>query len=115
MEDFLLVGKYSQIMEHSKWQKEIPYIEFPTDWKIQISPPFAGAVVRFRVKKDKAEVSIYLDCYDKLGYYGEPYWEVYPHNGDVYRCDMADTESLLNAIKESIVKQNSSDETEIKP
>ena len=110
MEDYLLVGRYSQIMEHSKWQKEIPYIQFPADWQVQISPPFAGAVVRFRVKKDKAEVSIYLDCYDRLGCYGEPYWEVYPHEGDVYRCDMSDTESLLNAIKHSILEQNSRSE-----
>ena len=110
MEYYLLVAKYSQIMEHSKWKKEIPYIQFPTDWKVQISPPFAGAVVRFRVKKDNAEVSIYLDCYDRLGCYGEPYWEVYPHQGDVYRCDMVDTESLLKAILESILEQNSSTE-----
>lgn len=80
--------------------------------EVQISPPFSGAVVRFRVKKDKAEVSIYLDCYDRLGFYGEPYWEVHPHEGDVYRCDMADTESLLNAIKHSISEQNSRFEKE---
>jgi hypothetical protein len=64
------------------------------------------------VKKDKAEVSIYLDCYDSLGSYGKPYWEVYPHESDVYRCDMADTESLLNAIKHSILEQNSRSENE---
>ena len=112
MENHLLVLEYSQIMEHSKWLKEIPYIQFPDDWQVQISPPFAGAVVRFRVIKDKAEVSIYLDCYDKLGCYGEPYWEVYPHEGDVYRCDMDDTKSLLNAIKHSILEQNSRSENE---
>ena len=112
MEDYLLVGRYSQIMEHSKWQKEIPYIQFPTDWQVQISPPFAGAVVRFIVKKDKAEVSIYLDCYDNLGCYDAPYWEVYPHNAELYRCDMSDTENLLNAIKLSIIEQNSSSENE---
>lgn len=108
MEDFLLVERYSQIMEHSKWKKEIPYIQFPADWQVQISPPFAGAVVRFRVKKDNAEVSIYLDCYNRLGYYSKPYWEVYPHEGDVYRCDMLDTNSLLKAIARSIEQQNSS-------
>ena len=105
MEKYLLIGKYSQIMEHSKWLKEIPYINFPAEWQIQISPPFGGAVVRFKVKTDKANVSVYLDCYDTLGCYGEPYWEVYPHKGDIFRCDMADTENLLNAIKHSILEQ----------
>lgn len=110
MEDYILVGRYSQIMEHSKWRKEIPYIQFPADWQVQICPPFAGAVVRFRIKKDKADVSIYLDCYDNLGCYEAPYWEVYPHEEDVYRCDMLDTESLLKAITRSIEQQNSSSE-----
>jgi hypothetical protein len=106
MEDFLVIAKYDTIMEHSKWIKEIPYIEFPSDWKVQICPPSFGAVVRFRIKKDKADVSVYLDCYDKLGCCGKPYWEVYPSEDDVYRCAMEDIENLLNAIQKSIVEQN---------
>jgi hypothetical protein len=89
-------------LEHSKWQKEIPYIQFPADWQVQISPPFAGAVVRFRVKKDKAEVSIYLDCYDRLGCYGSPYWEVYPYKGDVGRCGIDEIDTLLSLISTSL-------------
>ena len=104
MENYRLPYEYEEMMEHRKWMKEIPYIQFPSDWKVQITPPFAGAVVRFRVQKNDAEVSVYLDCYDRLGYYGSPYWEVYPHEGDVFRCDMSDTESLLNAITHSLLE-----------
>lgn len=102
MENYTLIYEYEKQMEHKKWIKEIPYIQFPADWKVQIIPPFSGAVVRFRVQKDDIEVSIYLDCYNWLGYYGSPYWEVYPYKGDVFRCDMADTESLLNSITQSL-------------
>jgi hypothetical protein len=106
MENYRLPYEYEEMMEHRKWMKEIPYIQFPADWKVQITPPFAGAVVRFRVQKNDAEVSIYLDCYDRLGCYGSPYWEVYPHEGDVFRCDMSDTESLLNAITHSLSERS---------
>lgn len=98
----MLVYKYSEQMEHSKWIKEIPYINFPSNWQVQVSPPFAGAVVRFRVKCGNAEISIYLDCYDKLGIFGEPYWEIYPHEHDVYRCAMADVDDLLKNIQHAI-------------
>jgi hypothetical protein len=67
MKSSMLPYEYSKEMEHEKWREQIPFINFPSDWTIQICPPFSGAVVRFRVKKDKAHVSIYLDCYDNLG------------------------------------------------
>ncbi len=106
MKNYGLIQKYEEMMEHMKWVQEIPYISFPSDWEIAIMPPFLGAVVRFRVKKGDAEISIYLDCYDNLGCYGSPYWEVYPYEEDVFRCDMLDTESLLKAIGESISGQS---------
>ena len=98
--------KYSDVMEHEKWLKEIPYIRFPSDWDIKVSPPFGGAVVRFLIRKGDANVSVYLDCYDMLGYVKEPYWEVYPHGSDVYRCNMVDTESLIESVKQSIIEQH---------
>jgi hypothetical protein len=106
MKNYELILKYEEIMEHMKWAQEIPYISFPSDWEVKITPPRVGAVVRFRVKKGDAEVSIYLDCYDNLGCVGYPYWEVYPYEEDVFRCDMLDTESLLRAIGESISGQS---------
>jgi hypothetical protein len=90
--------EYSAIMEHDKWMREIPYIRFPSDWEVQVSPPFSGAVVRFRVKKGKSDISVYLDCYDNLGFMGRPYWEIYPYNDDTFRCAMNDTDGLIQAI-----------------
>ncbi len=106
MTDYTIIPRYEALMQHDKWLKEIPKISFPSEWQVQISPPFAGAVVRFRVFCGKAEVSIYLDCYDRIGHYGQPYWEVYPYDEDIFRCEMNDTESLLKAIATSIREQN---------
>ena len=96
------VYEVEEIMEYNKWMKEIPFIKFKSDWEVKITPPFAGAVARFRVRKNGVEISIYLDCYDKLGCFGEPYWGIYPHGEDVFRCKMNDTEALLKAIEESL-------------
>ena len=101
----LATAQSAQLMEHDKWRKEIPFISFPSDWEIQISPSNYGAVSRFRVKKGTAQVSIYLDCYDILGCYGSPYWEVYPIGDGVDRCAMNDTDELLKLIAESIKEQ----------
>lgn len=101
-EDRIEVFEYDTIMESSKWLKEIPYLTFPSDWKVQVSPPFGAAVVRFRVKSKGKEVSVYLDCYDSLGYFGSPYWEVYPYDYDVYRVAMNDTKELMEAIQYAI-------------
>lgn len=102
MDNRMFTYEYDQKMESRKWSEEIPFINFPNDWKIKIIPPFAGAVVRFRIEKNNAAVSVYLDCYDHLGCYGEPYWEIYPYNEDTFRCDMKDTDSLLKAIEETL-------------
>lgn len=104
-EDRIKVYDAERILEYDKWIRDIPYIKFPASWEVQITPPFGGAVVRFRVMVGSADVSIYLDCYDLIGFYGEPYWEIYPLNDDVYRCDMNDTTSLLTAISDSINEQ----------
>ena len=100
-----LPREYSELMEHKKWTHEIPYLSFPLDWEVKIVPPFSGAVVRFYIKKEKAFVSVYLDCYDLLGYCQEPYWEVHPYTDDVFRCEMNETDKLLTAITRSILSQ----------
>lgn len=90
-----------------KWKYEIPFIKFPDNFLVRIIPPFSGAIVRFLVAtEDKdGDVSIYLDCYDVLGCYGEPYWEVYGSNDrDVRRCEMKDTSTLINLISDSLDK-----------
>ena len=99
----MLPFEYDVLMETYKWSREIPYIKFPSDWEIKISPPFGGATVRFRVRKGDAEISIYLDCYDRLGSMGVPYWEIYPNaEGEPSRFNLNDVDDLLKAIQESI-------------
>ena len=104
-EDRTKVYEAETIMEYMEWVKKIPSIKFPVDWEIQIIPPFGCTMVRFRVTKDEAWVSVYLDCYDLLGCVGTPYWEIYPYDGDTFRCRMEETELLLDKIQESINNQ----------
>jgi len=73
-------------------KKEIDFYETKKNWEIQIIPPNEGPIVRFRIHQDNAEVNIYLDCYNLLKYYGNPY-------GDVFRYDIM--QALLKAITES--------------
>ena len=105
MTDYILIREYSDLMEHKKWTEQIPYISFPAEWKVKIIPPFGGAVIRFYVMQENAEVSAYLDCYDNIGLCGEPYWEIYPYKSDVFRCGIYETDKLLRAIKNSISDQ----------
>lgn len=89
--------------EFRKWLTKIPSIKLPTHLSFVPSPNFSGSVARFRVQADfkKNDLSVYLDCYDNLGCFGEPYWELYPYKEDVFRCAMNDTTSLVNAIVEA--------------
>ena len=94
-----------KIEDEQHWRGEIkviPFIQFPSDWKVQIIPPFGDAVVRFRVKLPSGkEKSIYLDSRESLGVYGDPletYWEVYPYRGDTARCGMREIDKLLDYI-----------------
>lgn len=95
------ICKIEEYFEWRKWAHKIPSLSFPSNWKIQMNPPFGGAVIRFRVSLDnkKNDVSVYLDCYDIIGMFGSPYWEVYPYKEDTYRCNMMNTEELLEAIQ----------------
>lgn len=102
---FELQRQRYHIEDQQKWREEIqviPFIQFPSDWKVQIIPPFGDAVIRFRVKLPSGkERSIYLDSRESLGVYGdplEPYWEVYPYRGDTARCGMREIEKLLEYI-----------------
>jgi len=105
-------SRLEQTAEWIKWTEKIPSISFPSDWKIKIIPPFSGAIVRFQVTKSDSNknLSIYLDCYEILAFFGEPYWELYPYEGDTFRCKMADTDKLLEAIMHSFDEpENSND------
>jgi hypothetical protein len=92
--------------EWKKWIEEIPYLEFPKGWLVKAVPPFGCAVVRYHVTtaklKGKDRISIYLDCYDYLGYFKEPYWEVYPVSDDTERFRMNDTDGLIKSIAKAL-------------
>lgn len=85
--------------EWGKWAIEIPYIKWPSDWEVKAVPPFCGAIIRYWINTPRGKVSVYLDCYDLLGFFGSPHWEVYPNiNGDNERFAMNDIEGLLQCI-----------------
>lgn len=105
MGDFLINALYERKREYGKWAEEIPYIKFPKNYEVKIMPPFNNAIVRFLVKCNNASVSVYLDCYDKLGSVGKPYWEIYPYENDTFRCLLKETDLLLEAIEKSLNKQ----------
>lgn len=88
--------------EWRAWVKKIPAIEFDKGWKVKVIPPYAGAVARFIVEANDKFVSVYLDCFDALGYYGSPYWEVFPYDDDVGRCDINDIDELMSMIRHSL-------------
>ncbi len=81
--------------------EDFPWITLPEGYSFKVTFPFNGAAARFRVCKTsnpKNDVSIYLDTKDVLGYFGSPYWECYPSEGDVARFAIEDTEGLVAAI-----------------
>ena len=86
--------------EWRRWCEEIPELQFPSTWNVRIIPPFGGAIVRFIIN-DK--ISVYLDCYDALGIMGKPYWEIYPHCDDTWRCPMNNTDDLIAHIDEALL------------
>jgi len=93
--------KVEDAMEYRRWVEEIPFIPVPDGCQIAPIPPFAGAVARFRFRRSDGHIkSVYLDCYDRLGCCGSPYWEVYPHDGDVGRCAMEDVDALVKMLME---------------
>ena len=98
-----------QLEQKEKWREVtplIPPVKVPEGCKIIVIPPFNGAAARFRIKKGKnISVSVYLDTVENLGFYGGPYWEVYPVGGDVYRCGVEEKAKPDRAIARSIREQ----------
>ena len=83
--------------------KEMPYFKFPPTWDIKIIPNFAGSDARFLVINGNDTISVYLDCGNKLGVYGQPYWEAYPikyaEYEDTARFAFNDIDGLLACIQ----------------
>ena len=79
---------------------EMPHTQFPADWQVRRLPPFAGAMARYKVTLPSGRMkSVYADFNDRLGFMGEPYWEVYPyHKDEIGYCDIQDVDKLLEMI-----------------
>ncbi len=106
IEGYKVSNEWDKTFESMKWMKSLPYISFPSHWKIQIIPPFANAIIRFRVRRNDDTtkwISVYFDGYELLGSFeGGAYWEIYPDNeGDVSRFAMADTAGMIEGIEKA--------------
>jgi len=103
----LISSQITKEFEYQKWIEEIPFFSLPEDFMIQVIPPFNGAVVRFRIAHKNSPnkyISVYLDCYDLLGIFGEPYWEAYPIGEDVHRVPLKDINELIEIIINELKK-----------
>lgn len=92
--------------EWRKWTEETPAIPMRDGWMMRPVPPIHVGVSRFQIEDEHGGwVSVYLDAYDRAGGVGEPYWEVYPINGDCRRHMMADVKELADTIAEALSEQ----------
>lgn len=95
--------KVERDYQFREWGNVIPSLNFPSEWKIHIVPPYAGALIRFIVKHKDISVSVYLDGYSQLGSMRNPYWEIYPDStGNGARYGLNDIDELLAGIKKSL-------------
>ena len=98
-------------MEEEWRDVEIPYLKFPSDWEVQITPPFTGAIARFKVRYRCHHhwISVYLDNKNRLGLYGDgdPYWEIFPNEMEQNeRFAVSDGEGLIEALELALNAQN---------
>ena len=102
MNSEILMKRY-QIESAEKWKdvaNTIPYLQFSKPYEFKVIPPFAGAMARFVVRNGDKSVSIYLDTCDRLGFFGAPYYEAYPIDGDTRRYGMEDPVELKQMIQD---------------
>ena len=88
---------------------EAPWLTFKSDWKVKVIPPWAGAMARFVVEKNGKSVSVYYDVYDRLGFYGEPYFEAYPIYGDTQRYGRDEVDTMMKDIDEELNRKDDVD------
>lgn len=103
-----LLFKRLDIEKKQRWHERmglIPFIQFPSDWKIKPIPPFQNVFTRFLVLLPSGlKKSVYLDLDSSCGLYTNienkliPYWEVCPYRDDTGRCEMNDIPELLRLI-----------------
>lgn len=105
MDKFKVLNMIRMVEAQTKsiqWGLKVPPIKnVPENISIKVLPPFGGAMVRFLVGNVETNrcVSVYLDCYDMLGSYGRPYWELYPNQeGDISRYPMEGLDDAMTEI-----------------
>lgn len=103
----LLCAEYDDKMDSMTWQDKLPFLQFKPDWLVRIVPPFVGAVIRFKVRKNTTpghqNVSIYFDAFNHLGSMRNPYWEVYPAaDGDTARFHLGEESEMMEEIEASL-------------
>ena len=112
--------KRYHVEQEQDWKGEIvriPWLHFRGDWQVRIIPPFADAVIRFQVILPSGVLkSVYMDSRNSLGIWGrgndaEPYWEVYPYQGDVGRCALDDTIMLMEMIQDETSGEDDEQDT----
>ena len=107
--DFETQRKQYEVSEAKDWYKaveKVPFLVFPSSWRVQILPPFGAVDARFLVQQGEARVSVYLDLHCTTGLWGGPYWEIYPDvEDDAIRFDLEDTEGLMGGIGASLLHQ----------
>lgn len=106
MKSWDYTSQLARIQDWLEWADKIPFMQFPETWEVKAIPNMCGSIIRYKVrdKKSKLVVSIYLDGYDLLGCVGEPYWEAYPINDDVYRVPFKDHKKLIRRIEREFNK-----------
>ena len=99
--------KRYQLEQDEKWRDllpQIPTLKFKPEYEVKIIPPFGGAIARFLISIEGQHIcSVYLDFYDRLGIYGEPYYEIYPSSDrDIARFNLRETDLLMQEIEKVI-------------
>lgn len=74
--------------------RDTPAFVTPEGMEVRALSPFGGAVWRALLNG----YSVYLDCYDRLGLVGQPYYEVLGPTGDPDRFLAKDVQSMVDLI-----------------
>lgn len=104
LNDTIIISKYESLQEYRKWGGRLPAFNFDKEWDVHIVPPFGGAIIRFCIKHNDKQVSVYFDGYSELGYMVDendepiPYFEYYDGT-DCHRYYMHESEKMMDDIR----------------
>lgn len=91
------------IISGYEWNDEIPYLNFPKKWAVQIVKPMLYTIVQFYIKQNKGFVGVYLEYSED----SKPHWKISPDKkSDRLKFNINETKDLFKAIQESLDEQN---------